>query len=169
MQYTSAEANKLLKKWNEEYAALLLREERSKCFLAAMGEDVDSVRPDYDYTATQQTLADLEMKIRRLKHAINLFNVTHTVGDFGMTIDEMLVFIPQLTKRKNKLAEMKAKLPKERVEEKYGRTGNIIDYTYVNYDLAQVAADFNTVSDTLSRAQIALDLINNSETLEFEM
>ena len=127
MKYTSAQANKLLKKLNDEYSALLDKEQRSRDFRAAMGEDVESVRPAYDYAETQARLAELEGKIRALKHAINCFNMTHFVDGFEMTIDEMLVYIPQLTRRKNKLLEMKSRLPKERVEEQYGRQSNIID------------------------------------------
>ena len=37
MTYTSAQANKLLKKLNDEHAALLDKESRSKDFRAAMG------------------------------------------------------------------------------------------------------------------------------------
>ena len=142
MKYTSAEANKLLKKLNDEYAALLEKERRSRDFRAAMGEDVASVRPAYDYAKTQAHLAELEENIRRIKHAVNCFNTAQSVDGFKMTIDEMLVYIPQLTKRKSKLLEMKSKLPKERVEEQYGRQSNIIDYTYTNYDLAAVEADY---------------------------
>ena len=56
MTYTSAQANKLLKKLNGEHAALLDKESRSKDFCAAMGEDVESVRPAYDYADTQNRL-----------------------------------------------------------------------------------------------------------------
>lgn len=73
MTYTSAQANKLLKKLNDEHAALLDKENRSKDFRAAMGEDVESVRPAYDYTDTQKKLAELEQRIRKVKHAINLY------------------------------------------------------------------------------------------------
>ena len=55
MNYTSAEANKLLKKLNDEYTALLDKETRSREFRAAMGEDVASVRPVYDYAETRST------------------------------------------------------------------------------------------------------------------
>ncbi|MCQ2518897.1 MAG: hypothetical protein MJ107_00055 [Lachnospiraceae bacterium] len=168
MKYTSAEANKLLKKLNDEYTALLNREERSKEFHAAMGEEVNSVRPEYNYEETQKALADLENKIRKIKHAINTFNTTQIVEGFDMTVDEMLVYIPQLTKKKAKLAEMSSKLPKSRVEEHYGRQSNIIDYIYINYDLDKVAEDFNKVTDELSKAQIALDVLNNSATFEFD-
>lgn len=164
MTYTSAQANKLLKKLNGEHAALLDKESRSKDFCAAMGEDVESVRPAYDYADTQNRLAELEQRIRKVKHAINVFNATHVIPDFHMTIDEMLVYIPQLTRRKNKLLEMKSRLPKERIEEQYGRQSNIIDYRYANYDIAAVEADYDKTVDELSRAQLALDAINGRET-----
>lgn len=167
MKYTSAQANKLLKKLNDEYSALLDKEQRSRDFRAAMGEDIESVRPAYDYAKTQVRLAELEGTIRRLKHAINRFNTMQVVDGFGMTIDEMLVYIPQLTKRKSKLLEMKSRLPKERVEEQYGRQSNIIDYTYTNYDLTAVETDYEKAADELSRAQLALDAVNQRESFEF--
>ena len=131
-----------------------------------MGEDVESVRPAYDYAETQARLEELEGAIRRLKHAINRFNTTQVVDGFGITIDEMLVYIPQLTRRKNKLLEMKSRLPKERIEEQYGRQSNIIDYRYANYDIAAVEADYDKTVDELSRAQLALDAINGHETFD---
>ena len=167
MKYTSAQANKLLKKLNDEYSALLDKEQRSRDFRATMGEDVESVRPAYDYAETQARLAELEGKIRALKHAINCFNMTHFVDGFEMAIDEMLVYIPQLTRRKNKLLEMKSRLPKERVEEQYGRPSNIIDYRYANYDIAAVEADYEKTADELSRAQLALDTVNQRDSFEF--
>ena len=167
MKYTSAQANKLLKKLNDEYSALLHKEQRSRDFRAAMGEDIESVRPAYDYAKTQARLEELEGTIRRLKHAINCFNTTQVVDGFGITIDEMLVYIPQLTKLKSKLLEMKSRLPKERVEEQYGQQSNIIDYTYTNYDLAVVEADYEKTADELSRAQLALDTVNQRDSFEF--
>lgn len=167
MKYTSAQANKLLKKLNDEYSALLHKEQRSRDFRAAMGEDIESVRPAYDYAKTQARLEELEGTTRRLKHAINCFNTTQVVDGFGITIDEMLVYIPQLTKRKSKLLEMKSRLPKERVEEQYGQQSNIIDYTYTNYDLAVVEADYEKTADELSRAQLALDTVNQRDSFEF--
>ena len=167
MKYTSAQANKLLKKLNDEYSALLDKEQRSRDFRAAMGEDIESVRPAYDYAKTQACLEELEGTIRRLKHAINRFNTTQVVDGFGITIDEMLVYIPQLTKRKIKLLEMKSRLPKERVEEQYGQQSNIIDYTYTNYDIALVEADYEKAADELSRAQLALDTVNQRDSFEF--
>lgn len=125
------------------------------------------MRPAYDYAKTQARLEELEGTIRRLKHAINRFNTMQVVDGFDMTIDEMLVYIPQLTKRKSKLLEMKSKLPKERVEEQYGRQLNIIDYTYTNYDLSLVEADYEKTADELARTQLALDAVNQRESFKF--
>ena len=65
MRYTSSEANKLLRRLTEERDALLVKELKSSTFLAAMGEDVDSVRPDYDYAQTQKELEELDRKKER--------------------------------------------------------------------------------------------------------
>lgn len=168
MKYTSAEAAKLLRRLNDDYYALISMEERSRDFLAAMGEDVESVRPEYDYEKTQEKLSELEAQIRTVKHAINVFNSTHTVEGFDMTIDAMLIFIPQLSRRKEKLFVMKSRLPKVR-ENAYGRNTTIIDYRYINYDLSKVEEDYRKVSDLLAKAQTALDVVNTTATMEIDL
>lgn len=167
MKYTSAEANKLLRKLNDEKTSVMYREENGKEFLAAVGEDIESVRPNYDFTETQNALAGIETKIRKLKHAINVFNSTTVIPEFDMTIDEMLVYIPQLTAAKNKLARMKDKLPK--VREQTRVNSSILDYRYLNYDVETVAAEYEKVTDTLSKAQNALDSVNMNQTLEVDL
>ena len=67
MKYTSSEANKLLKKLNADYQTLLALENQSRTFLAATGEDVESVRPAYDYAKTQADLKALAKKIAKAK------------------------------------------------------------------------------------------------------
>ena len=47
----------------------------------------------------QEQLADIEQKIRKLKHTINVFNTMTVIPEFGITIDEMLVYLPQLNTR----------------------------------------------------------------------
>lgn len=169
MLYTSAEAAKLLKRLNEEHDAVLNREIQSQSFLASVGEVPDSVRPDYNYAETQEKLKEIERKIRIVKHCINQFNITHIVPGFNMTVDQMLIYIPQLTATKTKLYSMKSVLPKTRdTSGSFSRSGNIIDYRYANYDVSIAEKDFNLVSDALAKAQTALDLINSTETMEIE-
>ncbi len=171
MKYTSAEAAKLLRKLNEEKTALELKEEKSSIFVAAVGEDVESVRPAYEYESMQAALIELDRKIRVVKHAINSFNIQQMVDGFDMTIDQMLVYIPQLTARKRKLSMMKDRLPKQREDaDGYGRaSSNVIDYSYANYDISVVEKECSVVADELSRAQTALDVVNNTKTMEIEL
>ena len=83
MKYTSAQANKLLKKFKEDYAALQQNEKDSFKFVAALNEDPESVRPQYDYVQMQRDMSGLERKISKVKHAINQFNVSTIIEDIN--------------------------------------------------------------------------------------
>lgn len=167
IRMTSAEAAKLLRKLNEELDNVLLMERQSSVFSAALGEDVESVRPAYDYGMVQNQIESLETRIRQVKHAVSSFNLAQEVPGFeGMTIDQMLVYIPQLSRRKDKLSLMQQRLPKQRDRVSLARGSQIIDYSYANYDLEAVKADYQKVSEELSRAQTALDLVNTTAQLD---
>ena len=168
MKCTSAEAAKLLRKLNEEQQAIKDRESKSSVFIAAIEEDLEEARPDYRYSETQERLAALEAKVRKVKHAINTFNLTTQVPDFDMTVDQILVYIPQLSEKKRKLSMMASRLPKERMSSGgVGRT--LVEYLYANYDVEEVARDLAEVSDELSRAQTALDVVNNSVVFDIDL
>ena len=84
MKLSSAEGAKLLKKLKSEYDALKSKESISSTFLASVGENPESVRPKYDYKESKAELDSLALKIRKLKHAINLFNTTTVIpGKIG--------------------------------------------------------------------------------------
>ena len=169
MKLTSAEAAKMLRKLNEEQATIKQKENKSAVFIAAIGEDIESVRPVYQYEDIQNQLAVLEEKVRKVKHAINMFNLTTVVPGFNMTVDQMLVYIPQLNERKNKLTRMAENLPKERVNASGYGVKTIVEYKYANYDIARVEADLTAATNELAKAQTALDVINNTATLEVDL
>ena len=166
MKMTSSQANKLIRQLSDDLSTLESRERKTCEFLAANGEDIESVRPEYDYNATQEAIIALETKIRKAKHALSLFNATTMVPNFDMTIDMMLIYLPQLTHRKSRLDRMKNALPKVR-EVSSSRHSTLIDYRYANYDIDKANADYLVVCDELARAQTALDLVNS--TIEFEL
>ena len=165
MKLTSAEAAKMLRKLNDDLEALRVRESASEVFVAAISENVEDVRPEYDFAKTREEEELLAGQIRKLKHALNVFNATTEVPGFGMTIDAMLVYI--LTNTRNRLAAMKRRLPKERVEAGFRSASNIIDYRYANYDIAAAQAAYDEVSNRLAKAQTALDLVNSTVTFEY--
>lgn len=164
MLITSKEANKMLHELEMELNHLISEEEQAKSFLAAVGEDVESCRPKYNYEESQTTIKSVEEKIIRLKHAINKFNTETVVDGFNKTIDEMLIYIPQLTQRSHKLNIMQSKLPKTR--EAMNMRSSIIDYRYVNYDIDVVKQDYKAAVDELHKAQIALDTVNVTKQFE---
>ncbi len=163
MLITSSQANKMLSQFNLELTMLLEQENNARYFTAAIEEDIESVRPEYDYNSTKEKLAEIKLKIRKLKHAINIFNSTQLIPEFDMTIDEMLVYLPQLNNRLSQLYGMKSVLQKERL----ATSKNFIEYKYANFDVKQVQSDYNTIYEEISKAQLALDKINT--TVEFEV
>jgi len=167
MQYTSAETAKILRKLNEEVEELYSQEGQRQTFIVASGEDVESLRPEYDFDTTRAQIRELERKIRLVKHTLNIFNMTHKLPGFDMTVDEALVYIPQLTRAKMRLMTMQSVLPKTR--EKTVGQGSIIDYRLANFDPESAKKAYNEVSDELARVQTALDVLNSTEKLELEL
>ena len=84
MKLSSAEGAKLLKKLKSEFDALKSKESISSTFLASVGENPESVRPKYDYKEVKAELDELALKIRKLKHAINLFNTATVIPEYNM-------------------------------------------------------------------------------------
>ena len=93
MNYTCAEASKVLRKLNEDLKVLRAKEVKGYRFTAAVDEDLESARPLYNYVQTQEEQRLIEAKIRKVKHAINCFNIRTVIPEFGMTVDEMLVYL----------------------------------------------------------------------------
>lgn len=167
MQYTSAEANKLLRKLRDEEMFIRNHEKFASSFNAALGEDVESVRPDYDFAKTEKDLMEVQRKIRAVKHAVNVFNTTTMVGD--MTIDEVLVLLPQLKSRMEELSLMAMAQPKERTRTYGSGTSTVIDYRYANYDVPAVKAEYDRVREEISLLQLELDKVNTTSKMEINL
>jgi len=167
MKYTSAEANKLLKKVEQQIRDIRMKEHRRAHFKVASGEDTESLRPEYDFLEIQAQLESLEAMVRTIKHQINSFNLTHTLPGFDdITIDQALIYIPQLTQRVNKLQDMAASLPKERIE---SVRNTFVDYTVANYDIDAAGKAYAEAQEKLAKLQLALDSVNNTETMEIDV
>ena len=70
-----------------------------------------------------------------------MFNTTTIIPDFDITIDEMLVYLPQLNRQCEVLSKMRDAMTKVRVSSGYSG-GNIIDYKYANYDIEEVGRHY---------------------------
>lgn len=168
MLVTSAQANKLLKQLAAEKSVLITNEQQSSEFVAAIQENIEDARPAYDFNETQAKIKVIDAQVREIKHAVNQFNISTVVPEAGMTIDEVLVYIPQLTALKNKFEKMSKVLPKSRRCD-YAARSNIIEYQYANYDVEQARAEYTCVDEELTKIQLALDKINTTVTFEISI
>lgn len=160
---TSAYANKLLKQLEEDRAYWRKLENESDTYLAASNEE--PVIPAYDYETVSATLAEIDRKAARIKHAINLYNTTTVLeleDGTAMTIDEALVVMAQLNSRKSKLDTMRKRLPKDRASAIYRGGNTLVEYRYVNYDPERVKADFESISARVMDIQLKLDQANQT-------
>ena len=165
---TSAYANKVLKKLNEDKDFWLKKEVDSCFYIAALDEE--PVIPEYDYASVAATIAEIDEKIVKIKHAINFTNATNIilVGDREMTVDTILVKMAQLNKRKQFLDNLRKQEAKTRINTAaYSARKMAPEYQYINYDLQLVKDEYERVDAEIAAMQIALDKYN--QTVEFEV
>ena len=167
MKLTSASANKMLRRLNEEKEYWRSIEEDRHLYTAAVNEE--PVIPEYDYAQVAAEIARIDRQVVRIKHAISLVNVTNTitVGGEELTIDSVLVRMAQLTQRKNVLDQMRKVQPKSRVQPGYGVRPAAPEYQYINYDMQLVQKDYEAADKEIADIQLALDHFN--QTFEFEL
>lgn len=166
MKVTSAVASKKIKMLEEEKLRILQLENSSRIYTRAVGETVEP--PAYDYEKTKSDLKKIEMKIRKIKHAMNVFNTNTFLDSVGLYIDEALVEMNMLNRRKETLKNMSNRLPEERVGQLFGRSNTVVEYEYVNYDLETVKKDFEECTQRIFDIQIALDTANQTVLFEIE-
>ncbi len=164
---TSAYANKVLKKLAEDKEFWLQKETDGCTYIAAADEE--PVIPDYDYKKVADEIEQIDARMLKIKHAINVSNATNRiqVGDNMMTIDEILVKMAQLNKRKVVLDDFRKREEKRRINGCYTGKKMAPEYVYINYDLELVKAEYERVDAEIAAMQIALDRYN--QTIEFEV
>ncbi len=165
---TSAYANKVLRKLTEDKEYWRKKENEGCTYVAAADEE--PVVPSYDYETVAGEIAAIDEKMVRIKHAINLNNATNqiAVGEAKMTIDEILVRMAQLNKRKAVLDSMRKQEPKTRINSgMYASRKTAPEYEYINYDLDLVKREYERIDTQIAEMQIALDKYN--QTFEFEV
>lgn len=168
MILTSAAANKMIKRLEDDKIFLLKKEQGAYIYRATADEV--PVIPEYDFVECEKQLEEINNKVVAIKHAVNIVNSTNAVrvGDKEMTIDALLVRMAQLNHRKSFLNELRVLEPKTRINESYRTIKNSTpEYQYINYDLAVVKEEYNRIDTEIVSMQMALDKFN--QTFEFEV
>ncbi len=165
---TSAYANKVLRKLNEDKEFWSTKEKDGCLYVAALDEK--PVIPEYDYEKVAKTISEIDEKIVKIKHAINLMNCTNEiqVGDTMMTVDMILVKMAQLNRRKNFLDHLRKQQPKTRISSgTYSGRKTAPEYQFINYDLDLIKREYDQIDTQVATMQIALDKYN--QTVEFDV
>lgn len=165
---TSAYANKVLRKLQDDKDFWMNKEREGYVYVAALDEE--PVVPDYDYETVAEAIAEIDEKIVKIKHAINIVNATNeiVISDKALSIDSVLVRMAQLNKRKTVLDRMRKLQPQTRINSGvYSVRKTSPEYQYINYDLELIKKEYETIDSEIAAMQIALDKFN--QTFEFEV
>lgn len=162
---TSAAANKLLKRYNDKVDHLYLMETQRRSYTQIEGKE--EAKPDYDFYKTRDEIEDLNRKILVIKHAINEFNVKTVIKNTGLTIDQTLIRMAQLTKVKSVLDIMRS--TQEKQYDSIGiRTTGVVGLTIANFNPEDAQRRYDDVCEELSNLQLDLDMVNNTEMITVE-
>ena len=162
MVLTSASANKMIRLLEDQKQYLLDNEANDSKYVLADDEVKDI--PDYDFDKYDSDIDELDYKIRIIKHALNMFN-TNTLLSIGITIDQALVEMAQLSNKIQRLRAMRRAKNKERLLGVNAGRYNIAEYQYLNYNKQDVNETYRQAMIRIHKIQLALDLVN--QTKEF--
>ena len=163
--FTSASANKQIRVYEVEKAHIL-DNEREVCTYKLSADEEDEA-PEYDYVAVRERIAKLDDNVRTLRCALHAFNVATFLPESGISIDEALVLMAQLSGERYRLASMRSVLPKRRLSADYYRGSKVVEYEYANFDIERAESDFQSVSERIRQLQMEIDYVN--QTVQFEV
>lgn len=169
VKMTSAYANKVLKILAEDKLYWRDKEVSSSTYLAANNEE--PVIPEYNYIEVAAKIEDIDEKMAKIKHALNISNAIAKipVGDEEMSVDTILIKMAQLNSRKNVLDGMRKRLPKAREEDSFMGKNSVPEYRYINYNLNVVRKDYDIISQKIMEMQMALDKYNQTVSFDVDL
>lgn len=160
MKMCNSEAMKAVKELEEKKRNILYIENHRSRVAYKEGEQRGYV--NYDYAETRKAIAEIDGKIRAIKHALAVCNCTAVVDDFGITIGEALVYLAQLNAEYDQLDDLSD-------HNKISRTityNGVIEYTECLYDPDEVIKEMEALHKKICKLQIAIDRANLTNFIE---
>lgn len=158
-------ANKMVKSLNADLEKLIKEEENNHKYSYTPGE-TDYEIPSYNLKEVSAKMDTINQKIIKLKHAINVFNTSTVVDGFGFTVDEALVRLAILNKRRNTLSEMRS-MPEISRNISYRQSEPEI--VKPNFSLAEAEEMYQKVNMEVIALQQALNRTNLLKTFEIDI
>ncbi len=163
--FTSASANKLLKKLADDRAMLLSQEAEDctyKCF-----KDEDPEIPEYDYEETTKQIEEIYEKERKIRHAIHQFNMTATLEGTNTTVDEALIMLAQMSRKYARLERLRIKKPVTRLGAAYLKSS--VEFEYANFNVKQTRKDCKKLESEIFDLQLKIDNCNQTKSFEIDL
>ena len=149
---TINEMGKIIGDLKTERERLIERDKKLRVFRASEFEDLEKLRPDYDYVGLQSELDGVEEEIRNLTAKAISILTTQKVNEFhDMTVLDLLLYLRDLKEKERRLYEMTTHLEKER------HTSLLLEYEYINYDISKVEEDLRKTREELKKVRTFFD------------
>lgn len=160
MKMCNSEAMKAIKELEQKKRNILYIENNRSRVAYKEGEKRGQI--NYDYVETRNAIAELDEKIRSIKHALAVCNCTAIVDDFDITIGEALVYLAQLNAEYDQLDDLSN-------HNKISRTityNGVIEYTECLYDPDEVIKEMEALHAKICKLQVAIDRANLTNYIE---
>lgn len=167
MKITPDGAQKMIHSLETERRQLVEKMNELSTFIAAVSEgNPETLRPEFNFTDTFNDIKKIDEKIRKIKHARNVFNTTTTLPDEQMTIDEALIMMAMLNNNYRYYTKLGNAQKKRRNTSSYAN--NEIEYIYTNYDIEEAKSYGKSMYDKMLEIQSKLNLVNTTYTFEID-
>lgn len=154
MRMCNSEAMKAIKELEEKKSNVIYTEDyRSK---VSYKEGEEKVLTKYSYAQTRKAVAEIDEKIRRIKHALAVCNCTAVVDDFNMTIGEALVYLAQLNAEYRQLDGLSQN---DKLSRRITANG-VLEYTECLYAPEEATRDCEALHSKICKLQVAIDRAN---------
>ena len=154
MKMCNSEAMKLIKELETKKDKFIYVEDHHSKISYKEGEE--KVLTNYDYAQTRKIVAQLDERIRKIKHALAVSNCATVIEYFDITIGEALIYLAQLNAERAQLDELSENVKLSRRITPNG----VIEYTECLYDPEQVEKDMEELRAKIGKLQIAIDRAN---------
>lgn len=146
-----------------ERERLIRKDEKLRVFSTSGFENIEKLRPDYDYDSFQKELDHLDETIRNLTAKAVTILATERVKEYhDMTILEMLLLLRDLKVKEQRLYDMTSHLEKERHSTEFA-----IEYEHVNYDISKVEEDLRKTRGEIEKVRTFSDFFIHELSYEF--
>lgn len=160
MKICFSEAMKAVKELEEKKKNVIYNEDYRSRISFKEGEE--KVLSNYDYAKTREAVAEIDGRIRKIKHSLAKGNCITIVDNFKITIGEALVYLAQLNTEYKQLDELSEH---SKLSRRITANG-VLEYTECLYDPEEVVRDMEVLHAKIGKLQVAIDRANLTNYIE---